>query len=165
MKKTIEIAYQELAIDELEQSDRELVDSAMSAAMSAHNPYSHFFVGAALRLEDGSIVTGSNQENIAYPSGLCAERTAMFAASHQKPGMTFDTLAIVGATCKGDFVQRPGEDQLDFCPASPCGACRQVMAEYENRGGRKLRILLYSKDNKICIFDGVESLLPFIFAM
>lgn len=159
MNKSLTIDYQEFALNELSAADRALVDEAARAALTAHNPYSNFYVGAALLLADGTVVRGSNQENIAYPSGLCAERTAMFAASAQHPGVAFDALAIVGGVRKGD------SETLELRPASPCGACRQVMSEYEAAGGRKMRILLYFSDHKILVFEGVENLLPFVFAM
>ena len=103
---------------------------------------------------DGTVVTGSNQENIAYPSGLCAERTALFAAGAQHPGTTIEAIAIVGRNQEGTLTG-----------ASPCGACRQVMAEVETRQGKKLRVICYFSDDKILVFEGVECLLPFIFTM
>ncbi len=154
MKKELTISYNEYSLDELSHDDRTLIDEAIEATQNSHSPYSHFKVGAALRLSNGSIVRGSNQENIAYPSGLCAERTAMFAASAQHGDMPFDTLAIVARNPEGVL-----------CGASPCGACRQVMAEYESRQGRKMRIVVYFSETKILIFDNVESLLPFSFEM
>lgn len=154
MKKSILINYEEYeSVEALSIADRELMASAVAAADGAYSPYSHFCVGAAVRLVDGSIVIGSNQENVAYPSGLCAERTAMFAASAQHPGVAFEALAIVG---------RPEGGELTA--ASPCGACRQVMAEYEKRWGRPLRVLLYWAGGHVVVFEGVDSLLPFGFA-
>lgn len=154
MERTQTIHYQEYKFDELGTADRALMDAAISATDTAYAPYSNFHVGAAVRLSDGTVVKGSNQENIAYPSGLCAERTALFAASAQHPGVTMEALAIVGRNSEGKLTG-----------ASPCGACRQVMAEQESRQGGNLRILCYFSSDKILIFDGVESLLPFIFSM
>jgi len=154
MQKTKTIHYQEMPMSELSASDRELVEAAIEATGTAYAPYSHFHVGAALRLATGEIVRGSNQENLAYPSGLCAERTALFGASAAHPGAVFESLAIAGRDSEGRLTQ-----------ASPCGACRQVMAEYESRQQQKMRILTYQSEDKISIFEGVESLLPFIFAM
>ena len=154
MEKTYTIHYQDCPIDKLNNSDRELLRCAIDAADTAYAPYSNFHVGAALRLGDGTIVKGSNQENVAYPSGLCAERTALFAASAQYPGEVVDALAIVG---------RDGEGHL--VAALPCGACRQVMAEQETRQGKPLRVICYQTDAKILIFEGIETLLPFIFTM
>lgn len=154
MEKTHIVKYQECSLMELGAGDRALLQAAIVAADTAYAPYSNFHVGAALRLDDGTIVRGSNQENIAYPSGLCAERTALFAASAQNPGRAVETLAIVGRDADGRLV-----------PASPCGACRQVMAEQESRQAGKIRVICYHSDAKILIFEGVETLLPFIFTM
>ena len=155
MHKQIPIHYQEVSLSELSADDHALIIHAMEATRGAYCPYSRFCVGAALRLSDGTIVTGANQENVAYPSGLCAERTAMFAASAQYPMLAFDTLAVVGQHA----------ESTRFAPASPCGACRQVMAEYEQRWNRKLRVLSYVSNEKILIFEGTENLLPFVFTL
>ncbi|MCQ2298280.1 MAG: cytidine deaminase [Bacteroidales bacterium] len=153
MEKTLTISYREYeSMAELPEEDRNLMQHALGATESAYVPYSHFRVGAAIRLGDGTIVEGSNQENLAYPSGLCAERTAMFAASARYPEAAMEALAVVGVNPKGELTE-----------AAPCGACRQVMAEYEGRQGRKMRILTYLEGGKIRVFDGVECLLPFIF--
>jgi len=165
MNKILTINYQEVSLEELSPEDASLIDSAKQAACRAYNPYSHFFVGAALKLDNGVIVQGSNQENLAYPSGLCAERTALYYAASQYPTCGMDTLAVIGATMKGEYQAMPQADQLNFCAASPCGSCRQVMAEYELRQGRKIRFLLYQTDSKIVILEGVDSLLPFAFDM
>ena len=109
-------------------------------------------MGAALRLVDGTVVLGANQENVAYPSGLCAERTAMFAAGANHPGVAFDTLAIVGAN----------GDEVCEMPAAPCGACRQVMAEYQRLYGHPLKVILIGT-HAIYKFAKVEDLLPLIF--
>lgn len=135
------------------EEDRALLEAAVSAADGAYAPYSQFHVGAALRLADGSVVCGSNQENAAYPSGLCAERTALFAASAQRPQMRdYEALAIVGIDKEGVR-----------CEASPCGACRQVMAEYEGRQGHPLRVVCYVSEHCVRVFDSVADLLPFGF--
>ena len=153
MKKTLSIQYEEYASREaLPEADRSLLDAAVDALKGSYAPYSHFNVGAAVRLADGTIVKGANQENAAFPSGLCAERTAMFAAGAQYPGVPFEALALV--------CSRDGE--LTPTPGSPCGACRQVMAQYEREAGRPLRILLGS-GGAILAFEGVESLMPLIF--
>lgn len=154
MEKTQTIHYQECAMAELNAADRELMEAAIEATETAYAPYSNFHVGAAARMSDGTIVKGSNQENIAYPSGLCAERTALFAASAQHPGAAVEALAIVGRNPEGMLTA-----------ASPCGACRQVMAEQQMKQGSKLKILCYQTDGKILVFEGVESLLPFVFTM
>lgn len=154
MEKQLIISYEELSsMDELDALDRALMQRAIEATATSYSPYSHFSVGAAIRMADGSVVAGSNQENLAYPSGLCAERTAMFSASAQRPGMAMEALAIVARDQQGRLAE-----------AAPCGACRQVMAEYERRQGSKMRIIVYLDGGKIRCFDGVESLLPFLFS-
>ena len=151
--KQLIIDYQEYASrEELPEADRALLDAAIDAVQGSYAPYSHFNVGAAVRLADGTVVKGANQENAAYPSGLCAERTAMFAASANHPGVPFESLAVV---CSRDGQLMPN-------PGSPCGACRQVMAQYEREANRPLRILLGS-GGPILAFTGVESLMPLIF--
>lgn len=146
------ISFKEYAFDELAAEDRQLVDAAIAAMQNAYSPYSHFKVGAAVRLSDGSIVTGSNQENSAYPSGLCAERTAMFAASAQHPELAMRSLAVAGGY----------EGVLESKPASPCGACRQVMAQYQRKAGAPMSVLVVGAE---CVwkFDRVDDILPFIF--
>ena len=152
-EKQINIKFHEYAtLDELSKEDRELAEAAIDAMKGSYAPYSHFNVGAAVRLADGTIVKGANQENAAYPSGLCAERTAMFAASAQHPGVPFESIAVV-CSRNGSLMPNPG---------SPCGACRQVMAQYEREAGKPLRILLGS-GGPILAFNGVESLMPLIF--
>lgn len=151
--KELTISYKSYSsLDELEAEDRLLAEKAAEARKTAYAPYSRFRVGAAVRLENGEIVSGSNQENAASPSGLCAERTAMFAASAQNPGVPMVGIAIAGGP----------ESGLCDNPATPCGACRQVMVEYQKIGGRPMSILLVGK-NEILKFDRVESLLPFVF--
>ena len=153
-EKRITIDFIEYASpEEMETQDRELVEAALRARAGSYSPYSKFRVGAALRLVDGTIVLGANQENIAYPSGLCAERTAMFAAGANHPGVAFDTLAIVGGN----------GDEVCEMPATPCGACRQVMAECESRHGRPIELFCYLQGGKIRRITGADSLLPFAF--
>ena len=154
MDKVHVINYQEYdSIAELEGKDRELMQRAMEATQGAYAPYSGFHVGAALRLKDGTVVVGSNQENAAYPSGLCAERTAIFAASAQRPDCRdYEALAIVGRNQEGLF-----------CEASPCGACRQVLMEYEQRQGHPLQVICYLPEGRVRVVPSVASLLPFSF--
>ena len=151
--KRITIDFTEYTtVEEMEPQDRELVAAANAARAGSYSPYSKFRVGAALRLADGTIIKGANQENVAYPSGLCAERTAMFAASANHPGVAFDTLAIVGAN---------GDDVCEL-PATPCGACRQVMAEYQRLYGQPLKVILIGT-HAIYKFFKVDDILPLIF--
>lgn len=153
VNKKLEINYLEYGcLDELEPQDRELCEAAERALAGSYAPYSHFNVGAAVRLADGSIVTGANQENSAYPSGLCAERTAMFAAHAGHPDVPMTSIAITGAQ----------NGVLNSDITAPCGACRQVMAEYQKVSGRKWTILFYGRD-RILKFSQVDDILPFIF--
>ncbi len=138
--------------NELSETDKNLVDLAKNATQRAYAPYSRFNVGAALLLENGAVITGSNQENVAFPSGTCAERTTCFYAHSSYPGVRFVKLAIA-AFHNGAFTPHP---------VSPCGACRQVLAEYEKLGGEKLEIILYG-DNEIYVLSEVADLLPLIF--
>ena len=152
-KKEIHISFNEYkSIDELMPEDRELAQKAIDAMRTAYAPYSSFHVGAAVRLCSGHIVTGSNQENAAFPSGLCAERTAMFSAGATYPEDDMISLAIAGGI-KGE---------LSIHPATPCGSCRQVMAQYQTKSGKPMSILMIGK-NVIWKFDRVDDILPLIF--
>lgn len=140
--------------DELNDGDRQLVDMAREATERSYAPYSRFCVGAAIRLDNGEIVTGSNQENAAYPSGTCAERTAAFYAHARYPEASFETIAIAAR----------GTDGAELAePISPCGACRQSLLEYEKLAGRGVRVLLAGRD-AIYILPSVGSLLPLAFS-
>ena len=151
--KHLSIDYKEYAsASEMTPADQELVSAALEARNGSYSPYSHFQVGAALRLSNGVIVKGANQENAAYPSGLCAERTAMFAAGATYPDAVIETLAIVAAD----------HGHLLAEPATPCGGCRQVMAEYQSRAGKPIEIILVGA-KRIWKFRKVDDLLPFIF--
>lgn len=152
-EKILKIAYKEYdSIGELSEKDRELLEAAEDALKGSYAPYSNFNVGAAVRLSNDIIVKGSNQENSAYPSGLCAERTAMFSAASRYPGEQILALALIASQ----------HGELQKAPTYPCGACRQVMAQYQLRSGRPMHIIVGSA-GKIQVFDGVESILPFIF--
>ena len=151
--KTLTIAYRSLQLDELAETDRQLIDAAISATETSYAPYSHFCVGAAVRLESGVVVVGSNQEYVAFPSGTCAERCAMFYAGSRHPHEAPETIAIAARGTDGRLTPRP---------ISPCGACRQVLLQAETRFGRRLRVLLYGSQEVIEI-SGVSDLLPFEF--
>ncbi|KAF0197569.1 MAG: cytidine deaminase [Bacteroidetes bacterium] len=154
IKKEITIRYTETdQAADLEPNDSLLLERAKDAAEQAYAPYSGFRVGAALRLENGNIITGNNQENAAYPSGLCAERVAIFAASSANPGKVIESIAITIST-DGHHVTSP---------VPPCGACRQVIAEYENKQQKRIRIIFAGETGKIIQVDGIESLLPMAF--
>lgn len=149
---TIHIPYQLAKLDELNSEEQELVKKAIKATDNSYSPYSHFNVGAACLLGNGEIVIGANQENAAFPSGLCAERTAIFAAQANHPDLPITTLAIAARNEKGLLEQ----------PISPCGACRQVILEIEDRYKQPIRILLYGTTGIICL-KSVKDLLPFCF--
>lgn len=139
--------------DELSAADTQLVDAAREAAKKSYAPYSRFNVGAAVLLDSGEIVTGSNQENAAYPSGLCAERTTLFCAGAQHPDKAVEAIAIAARTADGEIET----------PISPCGACRQVMLETEMRSSRPMRIILYGAQQCYIIEGGTKELLPLSF--
>ncbi|MDR1004216.1 MAG: cytidine deaminase [Prevotellaceae bacterium] len=133
-QKILQIEMQIYGYDELNDADRHLMDEAIRATERSYVPYSHFRVGAAARLANQAIVSGSNQENAAYPSGTCAERTTLFYANSQYPDQAVETLAIAARNERGAWLE---------LPISPCGTCRQVMIETEKRFGKPMRILLY----------------------
>ena len=149
--KKIETEIKVCDYDELPDDDRELVDAAREMTYTSYAPYSKFNVGAAIRMEDGTIVRGSNQENAAYPSGTCAERTACYQASALHPGKAMKKIAITARTSSG-FQEKP---------ISPCGACRQALAEYEKLYG-PMEVLLYGQDC-VYVLPSVASLLPLCF--
>ena len=139
--------------EELDAADRELIDAAREATHRSYAPYSHFSVGAAARLADNTVVCGSNQENAAYPSGLCAERTTLFYANSRYPDQAVTTLAIAARNEQGEFLDDP---------IPSCGACRQVMLETEVRYRQPMRILLYGRKG-IYEVKKVGDLLPLSF--
>ena len=153
-EQIIELSYEIYALDELPEESRKLVDAALEATRRSYAPYSHFYVGAAVKLDNGVIVTGNNQENVAFPSGLCAERTALFYANAQYPEVPVKALAIVARDSSGKVTQEP---------ISPCGACRQVMLETENRFGKPMQILLASAE-EVIVVERASALLPLAFS-
>lgn len=138
--------------DELKISEKKLIDQAKDAVSRSYSPYSRFQVGAAVQLDNGEIIAGSNQENAAFPSGLCAERTALFYANSRFPQNAVEAVAIA-AFSVGDFTDEP---------ITPCGACRQVLAEVQHRFQHPVRILLYGK-KKIYIINNAMDILPLSF--
>lgn len=152
-QKEISIKYQEFSsLDDLDAKDRELASEAIAAMANAYAPYSHFHVGAAVRMSNGEIVRGSNQENAAFPSGICAERTAMFSAGARFPDKDMLSIAIAGGVY----------GRLGKKPATPCGACRQVMAQYQTKSGKPMSVIMVGADS-ILKFDKVNDILPLIF--
>jgi cytidine deaminase len=149
LKSTIHVAD----FDELTDQERELVEQAKASTYNSYAPYSHFHVGAAILLKNGVIVPGCNQENAAFPAGLCAERSAIFAAGAQYPDQPVTMLAIAVRDNKGEFLAEP---------ASPCGSCRQVIIETETRFKQPVRILLYGTAHTY-VMDGIKELMPLSF--
>ena len=141
-------------MDELSAEENPLVELEIEATSRSYAPYSKFHVGAAVRLDNGVEIIGCNQENAAYPSGLCAERTALFAAGAQYPDVPVRMLAIAARGTHGEL-----EDE----PVPPCGSCRQVMIESETRANAPMRILLYGK-KYVYVIDGIRKLMPLTFS-
>lgn len=153
-KKTISSTYHIYEnVEELPDDVRELFDQAIEAREKAYAPYSNYFVGAAIRLETGKIITGSNQENAAYPSGLCAERTALFYAGAKFPKEKMKQMVIS---------VRALDKKVDS-PGAPCGSCRQSIAEYEFKQGQPIEIYLRGETGPVFKFESLSDLLPLAF--
>jgi cytidine deaminase len=154
MKKIIEIPYEEFtSVAELPEQEQNLLTIAKEAAEKSYSPYSKFHVGAALLLENDEIITGNNQENAAYPTGLCAERVAFFYSGAKYPDIPIKAVAITAYS----------EETAVDSPVPPCGDCRQAMIEYEERYGKKIRVIMRGASGKIIVFNQVADLLPFQF--
>ena len=143
----------ECQMEELATADQQLLREAIAATDRSYAPHSHFCVGAALLLADGTVIPGCNQENAAFPAGLCAERSAIFAAGAQHPDVPPVALAIAARNPAGQLTEQP---------VSPCGTCRQVLIETETRYRRPLRILLYGQ-SRVFVMDGISHLMPLSF--
>lgn len=152
-KKQVTLEFDELAYDELSAAERELVEMAREATFRSYAPYSQFRVGAAIELSNGERVPGSNQENVAYPSGTCAERSACFYAHARYPDAKFERIAIAARGTDGAFTPTP---------TAPCGACRQALLEYEQLAGHDVPVLLAAAD-KVYRLPSVRSTLPLAF--
>lgn len=150
---TITTRIEQLSMDELSPEYVRLVEKARAATYRSYSPYSHFRVGAAILLDNGEIVSGSNQENAAYPSGLCAERTACFFAHAAYPESRMEAIAIAARGVDGEYLDNP---------ISPCGGCRQALVEYENLDGKSMKVILVGA-NKVYLVPSVKDLLPFAF--
>lgn len=137
----------------LNESERALLKHAQDAIKGSYAPYSEFHVGAAILLENGEIIKGSNQENAAYPSGLCAERVAIFHAKSKYPELKVKAIAITASS--DNFITKS--------PITPCGACRQVIAETESRQHEKVRIIMKGQEGIVQVVNGIENLLPLMF--
>ena len=149
----LELNISECQPDELTAADRQLIDMAIEATSRSYARYSNVHVGAAVELANGIRIIGCNQENAAFPAGICAERAAIFAAGAQYPDTPVTTLAIAARDTSGELTDEP---------VSPCGTCRQVMIETETRFSQSLRILLYGR-NRIFVVDGIRHLMPLSF--
>lgn len=140
-------------LNDLEDEDKDLCIKAEEALGSSYSPYSGFKVGTAIRLADGRVVLGSNQENVAYPSGLCAERVALFAIGSAYPGAIIESMAITAHTSQFKIEK----------PITSCGGCLQVMAEFELRQKKEIEVIFYCLNGEILKVKGIRSLLPFVF--
>jgi len=150
----IKINFQEYtSVAELDTADRDLCREAVKAMANSHSPYSKFRVGAALLLRSGTIIHGSNQENVAYPSGLCAERVALFHWGANHPNDPIISMAVTAHTDEFELKQ----------PVTSCGSCLQVLAEYEKKQGRQVKVILFVTDGPVWITNGIETFLPFLF--
>lgn len=152
-KMDISIPVQVMAYDELTAEEQRLVDAAREATQRSYAPYSKFHVGAAIALDNGEVITGANQENVAYPSGTCAERTACFYAHARYPEAKFKAIAIAARDASGEEVS---------VPISPCGSCRQALLEYEMLAGGNVEVMLAGA-TMIYKVASVKSLLPLAF--
>jgi cytidine deaminase len=150
----IKISFQEYnSVKELNTYDQDLCAEATKAMENSHSPYSKFRVGAALRLKSGKIIIGSNQENVAYPSGLCAERVALFHWGANHPDDPIESMAVTAHT--DEFVLQK--------PVTSCGSCLQVLAEYEKMQNKSVKVILFCKDGPVWVANGIETFLPFLF--
>ncbi len=150
----IKINFKEYSsLIELNPADHQLCLEAVKAQDGSHSPYSKFRVGAALRLQSGKIIYGSNQENVAYPSGLCAERVALFTWGANHSDDPIEAMAVTASTDEFEILQ----------PVTSCGSCLQVLAEYEKKQNRPIEIILFCNNGPVWIMDGVNSFLPFLF--
>lgn len=151
MNQSFTFNYQKLTYDQLTPADQQLIDAAMKALDGAHAPYSHFQVGSAVLFADGSVVTGNNQENAAYPSGLCAERVALFAAKSQSK-QPIQAITVVARNAQGEMAD-----------AFSCGNCRQVMLEYAGQQKDRLRVIMADHESSFIVLEDTRQLLPFSF--
>ena len=153
IEKKISTTFYKSDLISLLAPERDLVKLAIASLETAYAPYSGFLVGASVLLENNKIVTGNNQENVAYPSGTCAERVAVFYANSQYPNIKITTIAISAKSKKFKI-----QDIV-----SPCGSCRQVISEYEVKQKSNIRILLHNPDDSVLIFNSISDLLPLMF--
>lgn len=159
-EREIKTAFKEYTFDELPEADRRLIEQAKEMTRKSYAPWSRFMVGAAILLENGEVVTGANQENVAFPSGTCAERSACYFAGANYPGVAFKKIAIAARNLsRNDLCDF--EESFEALPVSPCGACRQALVEYERLYG-PIEVILYGRDATY-VLPSVSSLMPFTF--
>jgi cytidine deaminase len=150
----IKISFKEYtSVAELERAEQQLCAEAVKAMANSHSPYSKFRVGAALRLKSGKVIYGSNQENVAYPSGLCAERVALFYWGANHPDDPIVSMAVTAHTDEFELKK----------PITSCGSCLQVLAECEKMQQQPVKVILFVGDGPVWVTNGIESFLPFLF--
>lgn len=154
-KKEIILSYEVYAdLSELPADDAFLLEQAKKATALAYAPYSHFNVGAAARMSNGELITGTNQENASYPAGICAERVLLSAASSIYPGESIETLAI----------SYLGKGKKSVVPVAPCGVCRQSLVEFESRYNKPIKLILGGMEGDVYVFEAASKLLPLHFS-
>lgn len=154
-KKEIQYTIYDSIDDKLDVTIKGLIQAARQASQQAYAPYSRFKVGAAVLLSNNKIITANNQENASYPEGLCAERVALFYTSAQYPKEIMLALAVAGNS----------ELKQTNTPITPCGACRQVLAEYESKQKEKIKVYMTGMNGEIMMVEGIDNLLPFRFEL
>ena len=152
-EKLITTRFHESEYQTLEEKEKTLIDLAVESSRSAYAPYSGYIVGASVLLDNGEIICGNNQENAAYPAGLCAERVAIYYAGAKFPEVRINMIAITARSSNFEV-----NDLV-----SPCGSCRQAIAEYEIKQKHNIRLLLHHPDNHVVIAHSMSDLLPFMF--
>lgn len=153
-ERNFTISYQSFnGLEELNEQDRAMCLQAEEALKTSYSPYSGFKVGTAVKLKGGSIVLGSNQENVAYPSGLCAERVALYKIGSNDPDAVIESMAITAKT--DNFAIEK--------PVTCCGGCLQVMAEFEQKQNQEIEVLFYCINGEILKVKGIKNLMPFVF--
>jgi cytidine deaminase len=150
----IKIAFEEYdTLNELDKNDQHLCLEAVKALANSHSPYSKFKVGVAMQLKSGKIIHASNQENVAYPSGLCAERVALFYWGANHPDDPIESMAITAHSDEFPLLK----------PVTSCGSCLQVLAEYEKKQNQQIKVILYCQKGPTWVIKGIENQLPFLF--
>ena len=153
IEKKITTTFIKSEFNDLTHCDKNLIRIAKNSLKSAYAPYSGFLVGASVLLENGEVIAGNNQENVSYPSGLCAERVAIFYASSEFPSTKIKAIAVTAISKKFEI-----KDVI-----SPCGACRQVISEYEEKQNENIRVLLHQANDTVIILNSISDLLPLMF--